>query len=137
LLAEEKAHAGWGEADLIHNIAGLRFDKTLETAVYRVAQEALTNARKHAEAAHVRLLLLMRQEEPAGLPQLSLEVRDWGKGFIPQPPEGYGQVGLQSMMERVRLMNGRYELTSTPGVGTAVCAVFPVLDLPPEVAEGR
>ena len=44
-VAEEKARAGWADADMTHNIAGRRFDKSLETAVYRVAQEALTNAR--------------------------------------------------------------------------------------------
>lgn len=135
LLAEEKAHAGWGEADLIHNIAGQRFDKALETAVYRVAQEALTNARKHAGAMRVRLLLLMQPEQQAGMSHLTLEVRDWGKGFTPQPTEGYGQVGLQSMAERVRLMEGRYELSSAPGAGTAVRAVFPILDFPPKVME--
>lgn len=135
LLAEEKRRAGWDEADLIHNVGGRRFDKTLETAVYRVAQEALTNARKHAGAARVHLRLLMRPEEWTGLPQLTLEVRDWGKGFTPQPPEGYGHVGLQSMTERVHLMDGRYQLSSAPGEGTTVHAVFPVPASQPEAQE--
>lgn len=82
--AEEKGRAGWDAADLIHNIAGRRFDKALETAAYRVAQEALTNARRHAAAARVRLLLLTGPEERTGLPHLTLEVRDWGRGFTPQ-----------------------------------------------------
>ncbi|HZO91086.1 MAG TPA: GAF domain-containing protein [Chthonomonadaceae bacterium] len=137
LLAEEKQRAGWQSADLIHNIAGQRFDKTLETAVYRVAQEALTNTRKHAQAAAVRVLLLLQKEERPRAAQLVLEVRDWGCGFVPEEKIGEnGRVGLQGMSERVSLMGGTYELHSAPDAGTTIRAVFPVLASPPQSKEG-
>lgn len=134
LLAEEKRRAGWKDGDLVHNIAGVRFDKALETAVYRVAQEGLTNARKHAQAQRVRLLLLHSPSTDPGVPpKLTLEIRDWGKGFvIEEQTEEYWHVGLQSMVERVRLLDGEYQLESAPGRGTVVRAVFPALEPEPD-----
>lgn len=138
LLAEEKARAGWQEAEFLHNIAGLRFDSALETTAYRVAQEALTNARKHARAARVRMLLLAENDGPMGLPQLTLEVQDWGQGFAPEErSEDYAHVGLQGMAERASLIGGTYQLQSAPGAGTRVRAVFPALEAQPECSEGE
>jgi signal transduction histidine kinase len=131
LIIEEKDRAGWKDADLIHNLTGRRFDKTLETAIYRVAQEALTNARKHSGTDRVRIMLLARLEDHPGCSQLTLEVRDWGKGFSPREKiSEIGHVGLQGMMERVSLMGGEYELQSAPGGGTAIRALFPVIEVP-------
>jgi PAS domain S-box-containing protein len=128
-LAEEKTRAGWNEAEFVHNIAGRRFDQTLETAVYRVAQEALTNARKHADARRVRLILLQENDAAYGVARLNLEVRDWGRGFIPEKVAGdVGRVGLHSMAERVGLMNGTYQLTAAIGEGTTVSAHFPLTE---------
>jgi len=128
-LGEEKARAGWEEAEFVHNIAGRRFDQTLETAVYRVAQEALTNARKHAAASRVRVLLLMEGSGSGGAERLNLEVRDWGQGFVPEKIAGdTRRVGLHSMAERVGLMNGEYHLAAVPGGGTTVFAHFPLLE---------
>jgi signal transduction histidine kinase len=130
MVTEEKARAGWVEAGFIHNVAGRRFDLSLETAVYRVAQEALTNARKHAHTDQVQVMLLLAAEPT---PKLTLEVRDGGKGF---PMDAAGgviggdteRVGLQSMAERVRLMDGQYEPRSAPGEGTLVRAIFPAIE---------
>jgi signal transduction histidine kinase len=99
-----------------------------------VAQEALTNARKHAQTERIRLLLLVGKDEHLGSEQLTLEVRDWGQGFVPEEKlnEG-GRVGLHSMAERVHLLNGNYYLRSAPGKGTHIKAVFPVRE--PESAE--
>jgi signal transduction histidine kinase len=132
LLDDEKVRSNWSETDLIHNIEGRRFDKTLETAVYRVAQEALTNAHKHAHASRVRLTLLMRPVGSVGISQLSLEVRDWGIGFKPDDENrGYEHLGLHSMLERVHVMGGSYKLTSVIGEGTTVSAVFPMIESTP------
>ncbi|HZT44392.1 MAG TPA: PAS domain S-box protein [Chthonomonadaceae bacterium] len=129
LLADEKVRAGWQEADLVHNIAGRRFDPTLETAAYRVIQEAITNARKHADTSGVRVTLLACQEEQTGVPQLSLEVHDEGKGFVPEEKMGLeGHVGLQGMAERVSLLGGAYAIESAPEAGTVVRATFPLLE---------
>jgi signal transduction histidine kinase len=129
LMADEKVRSNWSETDLIHNIEGRRFDKALETAVYRVAQEALTNAHKHAQARRVRLQLLLKPIANAAISQIVLEVRDWGKGFDPEDQNrGYEHLGLHSMVERVHVMGGSYKLTSVIGEGTTVRAIFPVLE---------
>ncbi len=121
LLNEEKVRAPWTSADLIHNVADHRFDKALETAVYRVAQEALTNVRKHAESPRVRLSLLAEES------RLILEVRDWGKGFNPDDlSRDYAHVGLQGMQERITLMGGQFDIRSSPGSGTLIHAEFPL-----------
>lgn len=136
ILMEEKERAGWQDADLAHNVAGRRFDKTLETAAYRVAQEALTNARKHARAARVRVLLLEEQNNKTRERHLTLEVRDWGCGFAPeQMVDAREHVGMQSMIERVRLLDGQYEIRSKPGDGCVIRAVFPVVGPSPDEKE--
>ena len=129
LVAEEKLRAGWRDSEFLHNVAGCRFNKNLETTIYRVAQEALTNARKHAEAKHIRLTLLGNTTSCSEITQLALEIRDWGCGFTPVlRSEDYGHVGLQSMFERVNLIGGTYSLKSAPHEGTTISAVFPALD---------
>ena len=128
LVTEEKARAGWEDAEFLHNVIGRRYHKDLETTAYRVAQEALTNARKHAQASHVRLTLLAQTPDSSTASQLVLEIQDWGRGFIPEHrADDYGHVGLHSMYERVILVGGQYLLKSAPGEGTTVRAVFPVL----------
>ena len=111
LVAEEKTRAGWNEVEFRHNIAARRYHKTLETTVYRVAQEALTNARKHARAARVQVSLLSAPEPALTQPQLTLEVQDWGRGFVPEQVEqAEKHVGLRGMAERVQLINGGFEV---------------------------
>jgi signal transduction histidine kinase len=134
LLQEEKERAGWTEADLVHNVAGRRFDKVVETAAFRVAQEALTNARKHAQGQHVRVLLLAGAHPATDAPTLTLEVRDNGVGFVPDAVLLHSDrgFGLHSMSERVHLLGGVYDLISAPGQGTTVRAVLPALEPPNE-----
>jgi signal transduction histidine kinase len=129
LVSEEKERAGWQDAEFIHNVADRRFDKALETAVYRIAQEALTNARKHADSDRARLTLLERTEKHSKAGTLTLEVRDWGRGFIPENKVGEeGRVGLQGIIERANLLGAENEIRSEPGAGAIVRAVFPVLE---------
>ena len=127
LFAEEKERAGWSQAELLHNLAGRRFQKNLETTVYRVAQEALSNVRKHARTDRVQLILLGETAAEPADESLRLEVRDWGEGFDEALRlQDYTHVGLQGMAERVSLVGGAYELRSAPGKGTTVRATFPV-----------
>lgn len=134
LVAEEKTRSQWTDAELIHNIADRRYDKGLESAAYRVIQEALTNIRKHARAKEVRVVLLEECEN--GVSTLSIEVRDWGIGFVPEEvPTSEAHVGLQGMIERVSLMDGSFEIKSAPHEGATIRAVFPVLE--PETDDQR
>ena len=91
---------------------------TLDVVLLRVAQEALANVRKHAEARTVRVSL--RYTGSA----VSLQVSDDGRGFaVDGATSGYG---LRGMRERLGQVNGRIEVTSGPGAGTCVRAEVPV-----------
>ncbi|MDZ7726746.1 MAG: ATP-binding protein [Dehalococcoidia bacterium] len=87
-------------------------------AVYRVAQEALTNAIKHAHASSLTVNL------GAENGCLRLGVRDDGAGFDPGG-DFPGHMGLQSMRERANRLGGTLEITSAPGQGTAVEVAIP------------
>jgi len=127
LINEEKDRSGWDDVELVHNIAERRFVKGLETTAYRILQEALTNVRKHAETTRVRIVALLDDE--ADEKSLTIEVRDWGKGFVPAEKAGdYSHVGLQGMAERVQLIGGKYDIYSAPGEGTTIRAVFPAVE---------
>ena len=127
LLAEEKLRADWQRADLHHNIPGRRFGRDLETVVYRVAQEALSNARKHSGTNHVQVSLRYEAATKTLSARLTLEVRDWGKGFEAQTKrKEYDHLGLHSMAERANLLHGNLEIWSVPGEGTRIRGVFPI-----------
>jgi PAS domain S-box-containing protein len=129
LVNEEKARAGWQNAEFVHNIDGRRYHKNLETTAYRVAQEALTNVRKHAQADRVRLSVLADLAESSGMDRIILEIRDWGQGFNAENRStDYVHVGLQSMYERVSLLGGDYSLRSKSGEGTVIRAILPALE---------
>jgi PAS domain S-box-containing protein len=133
LLHEEKERAGWTDANLMHNVADRRFDHTVETAAYRVIQEALTNARKHAATESVQVLILAAENPRNGSPELRVEVQDWGRGFVPEEKSGdYAHFGLQGMAERVALIGGEQAIESAPGAGTVVRATLPALEPQPE-----
>ncbi|MGO9489252.1 MAG: GAF domain-containing protein [Solirubrobacteraceae bacterium] len=90
----------------------------LETALYRIVQEALNNACKHGQADRAVVEI---HEEPSFV---SLLVRDDGRGFDPQ--QSTGGFGLVGMRERVALLDGQLELRSAPGQGTTISARIPV-----------
>ncbi len=102
-----------------------RLDPELETSVYRVIQEALTNAYKHAEATKVRIELV------EGEGDITLCIRDDGKGFNPDAPsEGFG---LGGMRERVSLAGGSLEISSS-GTGTMIDVSVPIAGVLPRSA---
>jgi len=87
--------------------------------LFRVAQEALSNAARHARASAVTVLLA-----PSGK-GVQLAVSDNGSGFDPDRPRDHASLGLASMRERVRLLRGQFAIESTPGRGTTVVAWIP------------
>jgi len=106
-----------------------RLDPDLETLVFRLVQEALTNVLRHAEVerAHVAVT------RAAGL--LELQVSDRGRGFDARAALAGREAaatgsGLRGMRDRLELFGGRLELTAAPGEGTRVSAFVPLLEVP-------
>jgi signal transduction histidine kinase len=96
----------------------------LASVLYRVAQEALRNAARHASASRVEIIL---RRAPT---TATLEVRDDGRGFdVHRAEERRPGMGLFSMRERVGLVNGSLMVDSAPGCGTRVVATVPLTEL--------
>jgi two-component system sensor histidine kinase UhpB len=102
----------------------LKLSADIETACFRVAQEAINNIVRHSKAANVWLRLFVAGE------RLALSVRDDGSGFdvaAAQKRAAAGaSLGVVSMEERVALAGGSFQIHSAPGQGTVVVASFPV-----------
>jgi signal transduction histidine kinase len=89
-------------------------DKTLATALYRIGQEAVTNAIRHAEATTINVEL---RTDVYGL---VLTVQDNGIGFDPAKSTRQTGFGLEGMMERANLAGGWLDITSATGCGTCI-----------------
>jgi len=133
LQAEALRSEGW-DVGFEAALGDERLPPQVETTLFRVAQEALTNVRKHARASRVNVSLERLQGT------VSLLIRDNGCGFRPdavQRSNGPGErVGLSGMCERVSLLGGSCEIHSEPGAGASVVAKIP-LSRSEEDADGR
>lgn len=100
-----------------------RFDDEIEIAIFRIAQEATTNAIRHAQAKHLSLSLAKIDDA------VVLEVADDGVGLshhrLEQADDHDGQ-GLRSMKERAELAGGVLEIQTQPGAGTTIRAIVPI-----------
>ena len=96
-----------------------RLPEEVETAIYRIVQESLTNVVKHAQARHVSVLLTRRSGAAAAV------IEDDGRGFDPGAARD-GGFGLEGMRERVLLLDGRFEIETNPGAGTTLVVEVPV-----------
>ena len=102
-------------------LEGQRFSPEVETAVYRIVQEALTNVARHAKVAEVAVRLRAHEKT------LDLRIEDRGAGFDPEATlSAAASSGLAGMRERAALLGGRLTVTSTPGSGTRVMAELPL-----------
>ena len=97
----------------------LNLEQAVALHVYRIAEEALSNSIRHAEADKIRIELRSVSRR-----RVALTITDNGKGFI-ESPEG-GGMGLQNMKYRVGAIGGVLKITSTPGKGTIVKCTVPV-----------
>lgn len=93
----------------------------VETACFRVAQEAITNAVRHSGAGHVRVSVVLRRRTGT----LVLDVQDDGAGFDPARCSGVVCIGIKGMAERAALVGATLEIRSAPGRGARVTARFP------------
>ncbi len=97
-----------------------RLAPVLETAIFRIIQEALTNAKKHSGSRKIEITV--RHDGR----RIHLQIRDWGKGFVAaRVPEGHH--GLRGIRERVRLLDGKVSISSRAGKGTSISVDLPIL----------
>ena len=125
LLVDQLQDEGWKVAFEEEGLEKERLPDQVETTLFRVAQEALTNAKRHAETKRVYVSLARRERS------VHLEVRDFGRGFdLEGVRSGEGhrgeRVGLSGMRERLALLGGGLEVHSKPDQGTSVVAEIPL-----------
>jgi len=118
-LAESFAEQTAISVDFQTALADERLPADVETALYRIVQESLTNVVKHARARRVSILLARKEGAVKAV------VEDDGQGFdaAEQTGDGYGLVGMR---ERLALLGGRLEVESTRDAGTTIAAEVPV-----------
>ena len=119
-LEETGQEAGW-TTRFRDGLGGVRLPPAVETAVFRIVQETLANAARHAQSATVEVEVGLREE------WLQLHVRDDGIGLLTPPAPGLERgLGLAGMRERARLLGGSCSIGSAQGGGTCVTVELPV-----------
>ena len=106
------------DVDVDVDVAGLAMSLEQQTALYRIAQEALNNVVKHAQAGKVTLRLLCQETT------VVLEVIDDGVGLLPDGPQQ--TYGLRGMADRARLLDAQLDVIGRPGSGTTVRVAVPL-----------
>jgi signal transduction histidine kinase len=94
----------------------------IETALFRIVQESLTNVVLHAQATRVDVLLSLTDQHVSAI------IEDNGVGFIPTSATVDDQLGLFGMRERIEMLDGTFTIESSPGKGTTVKAQVPYDD---------
>jgi len=118
-LAESFGEQSGIAVDVQTGLDSGRLPEEIETALYRIVQEALTNVAKHAGASRVSIVVTRRDNAVTAV------IEDDGRGFGAGGQSG-GGLGLVGMKERVGLLGGRLAIESTEGAGTTVVAEVPV-----------
>ncbi len=109
-----------------------RLPTVIETALFRIAIEALTNIARHAGVTEVAVRLWADAE------RVRLQVEDKGKGFeVAAVWAARNSTGLSGMRERAELLGGEFTLESTAGKGTLLTVELPLTDLPPDLARSE
>jgi len=116
LMALETATGIQGELHAEGDLSSLSDSQKI--VLFRVVQEALSNVRKHSEAAKVSIVLRSKRTF------VDLTVTDDGRGFDPRKLDT-GRLGFAGISERVRLLGGAVEIETSPGAGTTVRATLP------------
>jgi signal transduction histidine kinase len=105
--------------DFVHDNQVTRLAPPLEHALFRIAQEGLTNAYRHSGSPRIQITLSQSGD------RIRLEIRDWGGGFDAEVVEAR-HFGLKGIRERARVMGGNACIESALGHGTCITAEFPV-----------
>jgi PAS domain S-box-containing protein len=108
--------------DVAPELSSIELPSETSAALFRIAQELLTNVMRHAAASHVRMRLYQ------GDGRVTLEVTDNGKGITRESMTTPHSFGLRGMQERASLLGGHFHIAGTSGVGTTACVSVPVAE---------
>jgi signal transduction histidine kinase len=129
-LAEEEYKRAGLQVELQISGERQRLDPLVETVLFRVAQEALTNVIRHAQCEQASLKLKFNPE------QVMLHVRDEGVGIRSMPADASQRGwGLEGMRERVESVEGQLEITSPVSGGTVVEVRVPLIEIKDSIPE--
>ena len=120
-LANDQGLERGPKVEFQSNVKFNRLVPVLENAIYRIAQEGLTNACKHSKSPRVQIRLLQKDD------RLRIEIRDWGIGFDPKA-RCENRFGLEGIRERARLLGGLCRVQSKPGRGSCITVELPLLE---------
>jgi PAS domain S-box-containing protein len=109
------------KVEFVQDIQFHRLTPLLEVALFRIAQECLTNAIRYSKSQNIRIELVQLQNS------VRLTIQDWGVGFDQQEVTG-DSFGLRGIRDRVRLLGGTVDISSTPGKGTTVAVEIPLTE---------
>jgi signal transduction histidine kinase len=129
----EKTRETFGQNVIIETDSALveELDMNSQTVIFTIAEEAVNNARKHAQADHIWVKVQRLQDDLA-----LLEIEDDGKGFLVNDVmdsyDNRGSLGMLNMRERAELVQGVFHIKSVPGEGTQIQVVLP---LTPDAAD--
>lgn len=107
------------DVEFDHRVQFTRAEPLIEATIYRIAQEALTNIRRHSQSKRARIRLYQIGE------RVVLQIRDWGVGFDMRKIQAR-RFGLQGMRQRAKLLKGRLKIESAPGKGTRLTVELPL-----------
>ena len=119
-LCDELSHRNGVTVKFANRQLPDRLPLPLMSCFYRIAQEGVRNALKHSGAKHIGITLTGTKKSVA------LSIRDAGSGFDLSSAKRKGGLGLASMEERIRLVDGKLSIRSAPGHGTSIVASAPL-----------
>jgi len=103
-----------------YNLLDKRFETEIETTVFRIIQEALTNVARYAETDSVEVMLKLEEQ------MITVEISDQGQGFDLTSIDISSHMGLNSMRERAYAVGGLMDIQTAPGRGTRIHTVIPL-----------
>ncbi len=119
-LCHEWQHRVGVAVDLLVHLPRERLPEAVETALFRIVQEAMTNVARHAQASQVSLLIECRDGAVIAI------IEDDGRGFDPNTVDRRQHLGLLGMRERAALLGGQMEIESREGQGTSIFVRIPI-----------
>ncbi len=108
--------------EVVPEVLSIALPSKTSAALFRIAQELLTNVMRHAAASHVRVRLYQSDGT------VTLEVTDNGKGISRERMMAPHSFGLRGMQERASLLGGHFHIVGTSGVGTTAYTSVPVAE---------